>query len=368
MRRVAVIGLAIIGAGFLWAQNRVIPNPFGPGSGLEYIPTPASGPGSGTVTSVTIAPGTGITTSGTCTITSTGTCTVTNNTTLAPVVPGSPDILDCSSTANITTQPVKFASTWTMPPFTQTAGAFYLLHYPIAIESLASIPGITEVVYLDSTTPLYASSVITQAGTTTGGVLSANNLVITANTIGASGTVTASTTSTLGATSVLSLNNAVSPVFLNGAFTSNPGPWTLGAGWTIVGGAAVATAATNTVVTQLVPVAPGEVVNITYTLGGYTSGAFTGFVAPSGGTLRTSNGTYTDTFTLPQTTTSRVVMGFGTNGASTGTISNVSITSTNVGVPVDTTVGHTISVALYCSSNTAFNTFTLKGIFPSRGY
>jgi hypothetical protein len=36
----------------LMAQDRIVVNPFGAGSPLEFIPTPSSGPGSGTVTSV----------------------------------------------------------------------------------------------------------------------------------------------------------------------------------------------------------------------------------------------------------------------------------------------------------------------------
>lgn len=46
MRTIILSLLAIIS---LFAQSRVIVNPFPPGSSLEYIPTPSSGPGSGTV-------------------------------------------------------------------------------------------------------------------------------------------------------------------------------------------------------------------------------------------------------------------------------------------------------------------------------
>lgn len=103
--------LSLLLATALCPQTRVIVSPFPPGSGLEYIPTPSSGPGSGTVTSVTIGAGAGISLSGTCTITTSGTCTVSSpkQLTFSIGAPGSGVALTTSSRSG--TLPVAFACT-----------------------------------------------------------------------------------------------------------------------------------------------------------------------------------------------------------------------------------------------------------------
>lgn len=95
----------------LCPQSRVIVNPFPPGSGLEYIPTPSSGPGSGTVTSAVIAAGAGVSLSGTCTITTSGTCTVSSPKAITFVIGAAGSGVSLTTSSRSSTLPAPFACT-----------------------------------------------------------------------------------------------------------------------------------------------------------------------------------------------------------------------------------------------------------------
>lgn len=105
---------------------------------------------------------------------------------LVPAV-GTADTLTCSTTPNITTQPVAFATTKTLPAFTQTAGAWFQVTFGVLTTQSVSPPNLTFTVKLDSAT-IYSGNTAGTAPSASGAAADFP-LNIHAVVIGATGTL-----------------------------------------------------------------------------------------------------------------------------------------------------------------------------------
>lgn len=91
-------------------------------------------------------------------------------------------------------------------------------------------------------------------------------------------------------------------VIINGGFSTDSN-WDKGAGWTITGGKAVATATTLNLVTSVYPLVLGETYRITYTVSDYSSGrVWVRCGSDTSGTIRMADGTYTEDLVCSGTT------------------------------------------------------------------
>ncbi|HSX48930.1 MAG TPA: SH3 domain-containing protein [Candidatus Saccharimonadales bacterium] len=122
-------------------------------------------------------------------------------------------------------------------------------------------------------------------------------------------------------------------IVINGTFTSDPGPWIKGTGWTINTGTNTAhsdgTSASANLSQVLTPyVINGKTYTFTYTVSNYVSGTVNAFLNGSqiGFTARSSNGTFSQTVVVNQafTTTGFVSTNF------IGDVSNVTVTQVNI--------------------------------------
>lgn len=107
----------------------------------------------------------------------------------------------------------------------------------------------------------------------------------------------------------------------NGNFATDTA-WTKGSGWTISNGSADHTGGSGAL-SQAIGVAAGEVYELTYTVTALSSGSFRARLLGStivDGVLRTTTGTFTETFTANATTTALAIVAAGTT---TGSIDNV---------------------------------------------
>jgi hypothetical protein len=122
-----------------------------------------------------------------------------------PAVPGMADVLNCNTTSNITSQPVAWTTTWTMPAFTQTAGSSFV----IALDSLnttsGSAPTLTVTVNIDGTVAYTSGTVI--PGNSLAAYVAGTQFQITATTVTSSGTVEVSATQLLSTTGVTIINH-----------------------------------------------------------------------------------------------------------------------------------------------------------------
>lgn len=110
-----------------------------------------------------------------------------------------------------------------------------------------------------------------------------------------------------------------SEIAKNGTFATDT-LWTKGAGWTITGGVAVATAATGALSQSTAAAIIGRQYQITYTIAGLTAGSITPSIGGVSGKTRTANGTYTDMIKAA----SAAVLSFVTS-TTTATLDDVSV-------------------------------------------
>lgn len=112
---------------------------------------------------------------------------------------------------------------------------------------------------------------------------------------------------------------------LNGDFATDT-VWTKGSGWSITGGRAVRIAdASTSGLSQPYPFVPGRSYQLTFTVLNFVAGQFlprfTGGTTRSG-TLRTANGTYTETLVA---NTGNITLQFFASAATSADIDSVSV-------------------------------------------
>jgi hypothetical protein len=116
-----------------------------------------------------------------------------------------------------------------------------------------------------------------------------------------------------------------SELVTNGEFASDTA-WSKGTGWTIIGGQAVATAISSSVLSQGASLVAGRVYRVTYTVSEYTSGSVRPIFAGGSnvlGNVRSAVGTYTD---VMQAVTGNTLFRMGDFGAGfTGAVTNISV-------------------------------------------
>lgn len=109
---------------------------------------------------------------------------------------------------------------------------------------------------------------------------------------------------------------------------ATPGNWIAGTGWSVTGGAAVATAATGLIYSQTSPAIQANAkYQITYTVSSYTSGSFRSFIegaSPQYGATHSAVGTYTDTFAAGAGYNGGVGI-FPVSGPFIGSVKNISV-------------------------------------------
>jgi hypothetical protein len=128
---------------------------------------------------------------------------------VTPVVPGSTDSLVCSSTANITTQPVAFTTTYTLPAFTQTAGSWQDIHFELLGTSSVAAVTLSFTIKLDSTIVYTTAAGIAPANSLSGS-MSLGRLHFSVPVVGASGSVYTSLIGVLGGTAGANVANRTS--------------------------------------------------------------------------------------------------------------------------------------------------------------
>lgn len=114
-------------------------------------------------------------------------------------------------------------------------------------------------------------------------------------------------------------------IVINGTFDTNT-IWTVGTGWSITGGQAVATAsAAGQAMTQSIPMTIGKAYIITYTIT-VTAGSIKSQAGTANGATQTASGTYTDTLICTGNTT----LSFTDVTIFSGTLDNVTVTQVNI--------------------------------------